>query len=235
MHAYSVDEQARLLQEGIDLLTAAGVPREDLRAFRAGNFGANNDTWRAMARCGLTVSSNLNPSFLGRNCRLSWPRAELSLFDTGCGVWELPVSNFIESGGAYRHLQIMAVSLSELKDYLKQARQLGLAEITLFTHSFEFFYIDDLKANKARLSWINLLRLRGLCRFLRAHADEFEVETVGALARRLPVPSVAAAAPAAFGSALMPRGSRLRRYGRLVEQLFKRVESGFKVESHYSS
>ena len=225
MHAYDVDGQARLLEDGLAILAEAGVPRADVRAFRAGNFGADERTWEAMARAGLTVSSCLNPSYSRRNCKIPW-RGNPGLFDTGKGVFELPISNFSDGNGGFRHLQIMAVSLAEMKDYLAQARALGIAEVTLFTHSFEFFYIDDLPKRRAALSRINLARLRGLARFLRAHADEFEVETVGALARRGPTPSPPVAA--------LPRPKRLHTLGRLVEQLRKRVESGFKVESHYS-
>jgi hypothetical protein len=179
---------------------------------------------------GLRVSSNLNVSYLKRNCRISWPRTETGLFDTGAGVWELPVSNFLD-GNKPRHLQIMAVSLREMIDYLRAARKNNIAEVNIFTHSFELFYIEDLERRKARLSLVNLSRLRGLCRFLRAHEDEFTVETVGELAQRLHE----GAPPPATSPAELPRGKALHRYGRMVEQLFKRVESGFKVQSHYYS
>jgi hypothetical protein len=225
MHAYSVDDQVKLLEEGLGILGEAGVPRERLRAFRAGNFGADENTWVAMARCGLTLSSNSNPSYSKRNCKIPWT-GNPALFDTGKGVFELPVSNFSDGSGGFRHLQIMAVSLSEMKDYLMQSRALGIHEITIFTHSFEFFYVDDLEKRRAHKSRINLMRLRGLCRFLRAHAGEFEVDTVGDLARRGPQPSPPPAS--------LPRIKRLHKYGRMIEQLYKRVESGFKVESHYS-
>jgi peptidoglycan/xylan/chitin deacetylase (PgdA/CDA1 family) len=225
MHAYDVDGQAALLQRGLAILEEAGVPRAEVRAFRAGNFGADERTWEAMARCGLTVSSNLNPNYSRRNCKIPWT-GNPALFDTGKGVFELPVSNFSDGNGGFRHLQIMAVSLAEMKDYLMQARALGMGEVTLFTHSFEFFYIEDLAERRAALSKINVARLRGLAKFLRAHADEFEVETVGELARRGPSPSPAPSA--------LPKPKRLHELGRMLEQLRKRVESGFKVESHYS-
>lgn len=225
MHAYDVEGQTALLQRALSILDEAGVPRAELRAFRAGNFGADERTWEAMARCGLTVSSNSNPNYARRNCRIPW-RGNPGLFDTGKGVFELPVSSFSDGNGGFRHLQIMAVSLAEMKDYLLQSRALGIAEVTLFTHSFEFFHIDDLARRRATLSKINVARLRGLAAFLRAHAAEFEVETVGELARRGPSPSPPPRA--------LPRAKRRHRLGRVIEQLRKRVESGFKLESHYS-
>jgi hypothetical protein len=225
MHAYSVDDQVKLLQHGLGILAEAGVPRPEVRGFRAGNFGADERTWQAMARVGLNLSSNLNPNYSQRNCKIPW-RGNPGLFDTGVGVFELPVSNFSDGKSGFRHLQIMAVSLAEMKNYLSQARALGIGEITLFTHSFEFFYIQDLEKRRARLSRINLKRLRGLCRFLRAHAADFEVDTVGDLARRGPV-----ASPPVAG---LPKLRRRHEVGRVFEQLFKRVGSGFRVQSHYS-
>jgi hypothetical protein len=227
LHARDVAGQAALLREGIDILVAAGVPRPRIRSFRAGNFGADNRTWEAMALAGLNLSSNLNANYLNRNCKISWPRHENGLFDTRMGVWELPVSNFLD-GKRPRHLQLMAVSLGEMIDYLKAARAQNIGEVCLFTHSFEFFYIENLERRHARLSGLNLSRLRGLCRFLRDHADDFQVETMGELAERLHQGDVPAQSPTE-----MPRGRALLRYRRLVEQLYKRVESGFKVQSHY--
>jgi hypothetical protein len=230
MHAYSVDEQAALLERGLAILARAGIERSEVRAFRAGNFGADERTWEAMARVGLNLSSNLNPNYAQRNCRIAW-RENSGVFDTGKGVFELPVSNFSDGNGGFRHLQIMAVSLAEMKDFLRQARANQIRQVVFFTHSFELYYIDDLERRRGRLSAINVARLRGLCRFLRQHANEYEVDTVGALARRLAMGEEQAVAPA---MAPLPRLRRLHRYGRMIEQLFKRVESGFKVQSHYS-
>jgi hypothetical protein len=225
MHAYDVDEQARLLEAGLAILAEAGVPRAQITSFRAGNFGADNRTWAAMAKVGLALSSNLNPNYAKRNNRIVWPRVEAGLFATGVdGVGELPVSNFLD-GGAPRHLQLMAVSLGEMIEYLRAARGRGIGEVCLFTHSFELYYLIDVERRQARLNRLNLDRLRGLGRWLREHADEYEVETVGQLAGR-PLPS--------SSSSELLRGRRLLRWGRLAEQLLKRVESGFKLQSHYS-
>ena len=230
LHARDVAGQAALLDEALGILVAAGVPRDELRSFRAGNFGADNRTWQAMAQVGLNLSSNLNANYLNRNCRISSAHTT-GLFDTRAGVWELPVSNFLD-GKQPRHLQIMAVSLGEMIDYLQMARANDIGEVNIFTHSFELFYIEDLERRQARLSRLNLSRLRGLCRFLREHDDEFEVETMGQLAARL---RTAATAETSTTTPEMPRGKARHRYRRMVEQLFKRVESGFKVQSHYYS
>jgi hypothetical protein len=216
MHAFPVDEQARLLREGLAILARCGVPTGELRAFRAGNYGASNETWEAMRAVGLPLSSSFNPSYLGRNCRVRWPRPEAALFDTGHGVWELPISNLRMPGGGLRHLQVTAVSRQEVTDYLEQARARGIPEVTLVTHSFEYFWIDAVHERRGRPNTINIDRLRGICRWLRARAKDFEVETVGSLARRLPIARAASYAE-------LPEGRRVWRWKRLAEQALKRL------------
>ena len=65
-----------------DLLSEAGVPRESIRSYRAGNFGASNLTWQAMAQAGLTLSSNYNPCYFDINCEMRSPDALAGLFRT---------------------------------------------------------------------------------------------------------------------------------------------------------
>lgn len=219
--AYSTAEQAALLREGVDILVDCGVPREAALGFRAGNFGANDDTWTAMREAGLSVSSNYNPCYFSRNCKMRAPNAPPHLFEAASGVYELPISNFVERGGGHRHLQLTAVSLAEMKDHLRQARRLGIGEITIVTHSFELCHIDSVEERLGRVNSLNLLRLRGLCSFLAENAGEFEVDTVGALAKRL-----ATERPPHAGTAVppMPRGKPWHKARRLVEQAYKRVE-----------
>ena len=115
---YPVDEQAQMLRDGVSQLVAAGIPRDEIRAYRAGNFGASNETWRAMKQAGLTLSSNYNPCYFEKGCRMRWDRAEAGLFRTSEeGVWELPISCVREPGGGMRHMQITAMSLDEMQAF----------------------------------------------------------------------------------------------------------------------
>jgi hypothetical protein len=222
MASFSVDEQAALLTEGAALLQAAGAGPYPLNAFRAGNFGANNDTWKAMARAGLVVSSNLNLCYLRKNCQISWPVPGNALFDTGEGVWELPVSNFREPSGGHRHLQITAISFAEMRAYLEQAHRLRIPEVTVVTHTFELFFIDSAGSRRGHANWINVRRWQQLCRYLDQNRDRFEVETVGALGQRL-----AARAPQAGNGALttapIPEGRAPLHLVRVLQQAMKRA------------
>lgn len=218
--AYPRDRQVELLREGLDRLEACGVPRAELVAFRAGNYGANNDTWSAMKDAGLVLSSNFNPCYFDKNCKMRAESAAAGLFEARPGVWELPISNMIERGGGHRHAQITAVSSAEMKDYLRQANALGLREVTIVTHSFELYHVDSIGERRGRVNRVNLGRMRELCRFLREQSEQFEVDTCGALGRRLRDGKESAAPVDA-----MPRGRDVLKVRRLVEQAYKRFEA----------
>ena len=183
---YSLDEQATLIRDGIALLERAGVPRGTLRSFRAGNFGADDQVWSALSACGLVVSSNYNPGYFSRSCRMSPVEAGVDLFKTGVGdVWELPISNLRQPNGELRHLQLRAVSLREMIGALEQCSQLGIGHVCIVSHSFELFFVDDAKHARGHLDWMTLRRFTGLLDYLQQHADRFTVETIRELAARL--------------------------------------------------
>ena len=223
MADYSVEEQSDILRDGMDLLERCGVPRSEILAFRAGHFAANNDTWRAMRKNGLLISSSYNPCYFRHGCRIAWPRLEPSLFQTGRGVWELPVSNFKEPGSAFRHFQITAVSLPEMKHLLLQAHQLGLGQVTFVAHPFEFFHLDSVERRHGRLNLVNTRRFQGICRFLHDHSDLFNVVTVAELAKTLP------SAPLQ-SKGCFPKGTLVLKALRLADQLYKRIETCFPID-----
>ena len=123
-------------------------------------------------------------------------------------------------------MQITAVSLDEMKRCLLAAHAGGIGEVTLLTHSFELCHIDDPAARRGRVNTINLLRLRGLCRFLSKHADLFEVDTAGALAERI---KSGREKPPARGAGEYPSGAAHEKARRLVEQAMKRMEAKVRV------
>src|SRR5262249_8965357 len=139
----------------------------------------------AMAAVGLRLSSNYNLCYLQRTCRILWPTPANALFDTGAGVHELPVTNFTAGKGHFRHLQVSAVSFPEMRHTLMEAARLGLPQVTIVTHPFEYFVIDSDNEGAGRPNPLNIERLRQLCRFLLERTDLFVVDTLGALAQRL--------------------------------------------------
>ena len=121
-------------------------------------------------------------------------------------------------------MQITAASFGEIKHYLLEARRLGVPEVTIVSHSFEFSFIDSVSAKTGRLNSINVNRLRRLLGFLDDHSDEFELDTIGALAARVAgwLGSRPVAGPGADIVPVNPLSLRLRRY---VEQGMKQLAS----------
>jgi hypothetical protein len=207
-----------MLRRGLAILERSGVPAGSVLAFRAGNYGAANSTWEALARAGLVLDSSFNPCYFEKNCQMRFTGASAGLFRAEHGIWELPITNLVERGG-HRHAQITAISRGETRALLEGAHATGLAEVTIVTHSFELYHLDSIAARTGRPSSVNLLRLRSLARFLAENRDRFEVDTVGALARRLrdgvepPPPHVEHV-----------HGDPRRRMLRFASQAFKRLE-----------
>jgi hypothetical protein len=224
MAAYDVAGQRKLLSDGLSLLKVAGADPRALVAFRAGHFAANNDTWQAMREVGLSLSSNLNLCYLSRGCAIRWPRPANALFPAADGVWELPVSNFVEADGTYRHLQVTAISFGEMRHFLETAVRLRIPEVTVVTHCFEFFFLDSPAARMGHPNWINVHRFRQLLAFLADRRQDFQVETCGALGLRLR-DAGPQGLPATAESIPVPTGRRSLRYRRLAEQALKRVSA----------
>ncbi len=218
MSAYDVDEQRRLLELGLSLLIEAGVPRARLVAFRAGNFGANNDTWRACRAAGLRLSSSYDPGYFHRACRMRHPSARPDLFVPHEGIVELPISCVRTARGTLRHLQLTAVSSRELIHALEAMRERRFAAATLVSHSFELYTITDTAGRTGRPSVINARRWRELLSFLARAKDRFPTETAYELAGRI------GAAPLHQGATPEPPRTRpLDEVLRHGEQALKRL------------
>jgi len=218
---YAVDKQTELLRRGIAILERCGVPPGSVLAFRAGNFGASNATWEAIARAGMVLSSNYNPCYFAKNCRMRSDAASAGLFQAEHGIWELPITNHVEPSGAHRHAQITAISRAETREILESAHRIGLREVTIVTHSFELYHLDSASERTGRPSSVNVVRLRALAKFLAENRDRFEVDTVGALARRL---KDGTERPPVSPRLASTRGRGYHKVLRLAGQAYKRLE-----------
>jgi hypothetical protein len=163
--------QERLISEGMQILKACGVP--EILAFRAGDFAANEDTLHAMENLGIPLSSNRDLDFkCSTRSRINglFPvRNDLSRAES---VADLPLTVFRSPlallDGPYRHLEISAVGLGELRDILVKTAEVGYACLTMLTHPAEFFrgaggHVVPIQKN--------CRRLEGLLTFLRESKD----------------------------------------------------------------
>jgi hypothetical protein len=208
---YSLSEQTALVGEALRNLRAAGAG--PLRAFRAGNYGANFDTLRAVARNGLLFETSHNHCYRRLGCAMPTPGPFLQprkLF----GAYEFPITYFRDWPGHCRHLQLCACSSEELEAMLVQAWRQGWYAVVLVSHCFELLKHRKDPRRRQTPDWIVIRRFERLCRFLAAHDDQFVTRGFNELDET--------AVP--YREEVSPLRSSLRNTGgRLLEQLARRV------------
>lgn len=134
LYDFPFEEQCAILDYARTALIAAGAPAPI--AFRAGNYGANDDTLRALAALGLHYDSSHCPAIPTGASRISLGPEDRD--PTGhMGVIEVPVGAISTIGGGLRHAQITALTLSEMLAAIRYARDAGADSFTLVSHSFE--------------------------------------------------------------------------------------------------
>jgi len=191
--------QKKLIALARDILVGAGAPKPT--AFRAGNFGANDDTLRALAALGFRFDSSFNAAYLGHGCAISLDAGNLGMREHH-GVAEVPVSGLMDRASRFRPAQLCAMSEEEMRDALDHAAASGAIQFSAFSHSFELLSRDRKVANRLAIS-----RMEALC---RAVADDPRV-TSGGLAT-LPAP------PARPARIHVPAPRPLRTLRRVIQQ-----------------
>lgn len=171
--SYSVDEQARILAHGLENIRAAGAG--GVRAFRAGNYGANLDTLRAAARAGLPFDTSYNVCYLDR----SWSDGHRLLTQPARieGVWEVPIAFFADRPGHFRPAQLCACSSAEMRLALTQAWEAGWHSFVIVSHSFELIKRPRSASGPTRPDRLVIRRMEDLCRFLGENRDKFRTAT----------------------------------------------------------
>jgi peptidoglycan/xylan/chitin deacetylase (PgdA/CDA1 family) len=156
---FSYDDQRRLLEAAIDAMARADAPRPT--AFRAGNYGANNDTLKALATLGIRYDSSYNRPFLEDACAIR-THAPIDRPTPIDGLVEVPVTNFEDYPGHTRGLQLCAVSSSEFKAVIRQAVARQHPSVVAVNHSFELLGLMRTRANRMLLK-----RFDEYCAFLQ--------------------------------------------------------------------
>jgi hypothetical protein len=141
-------DQRRLLEIGVEALTRAGAPTPI--AFRAGNFGANNDTLKALRSLGIQYDSSYNRPYLGKACRIDTAQPLVSPTALE-GLIEVPPTYFEDFPGGCRPLQIAAASSAELRAVTRQAIARQLPTMVVVSHSFELIDLARVSSNRLLL------------------------------------------------------------------------------------
>jgi hypothetical protein len=197
---FSFEEQTILIQAGAKLIESAGG--KSINAFRAGSFGFNKDTLRALAANRIAFDSSYNASMFGQDSGVSpgIPLVEPVECD---GVYEYPMTVFRSGNRPLRHTQVTACSFREMEGLLWQALESGRRAFVILSHNFEL-----LNGSMDRPDDIVVARFRKLCSFLDRHRDCFRVRGFKDLA-----PSAVLSQPAPLTSPIWKTGLRMLEQG----------------------
>lgn len=203
MRDFSESDQARIIQIGKKTLMRCGV--ENIWAFRAGNYGADNATLRALAANDIRFDSSYNYPYLGHGCSIKtdYVLTQAARIE---GVIEVPVTFFQDWPGHVRHAQICACSFGELSHMLLDAYAAGFKTFVIVCHSFEL-----INRARSRVNRLLVRRFRRLCEFLDRRRDIFTTVGFNDLNTSISPPPSALVSP--------PH----RTIGRYAEQLTARI------------
>lgn len=168
---FSEKEQTNLIALGLHNLNESGAM--NISAFRAGNYGANFDTLRALAKNGVAYDTSYNYCFLDTDCGLELDQPLLQpakIHD----IYEFPISFISDWPGHFRHSQVTACSYDEITGALMQAWQQGWYSFVIVFHSMELLTKRSRMLNRQRPDWLLIRRFRRLCNFLASHSDKFK-------------------------------------------------------------
>lgn len=166
---FSLDEQSILISTGLANLRECGV--DEVQAFRAGNYGANLDTLRALAQNGIFIDTSYNACYRSSSCGIETPDLLLQPRRLA-GVLEFPISFFCDYPGHYRHAQLCACSSSEMENALLDAWKSNWHCFVLIFHSFEL-----IKRGRGTPDGVVIKRFERLCQYLAENPDKFRVST----------------------------------------------------------
>lgn len=182
---FAFEDQCAILDYARTTLMAAGAPAPV--AFRAGNYGANDDTLRALASIGINYDTSHCPALVGTGaCRIGLSPEDRDPVGH-MGVLEVPVGAIGTIGGGLRHAQLTALTLGEIVSAIRHARDSARDSFTLVSHSFELI-------NRRRQA-VNPIVRRRFTGLLKALADMRGV-TTGTYAETPPRLHLAGTTPA---------------------------------------
>jgi peptidoglycan/xylan/chitin deacetylase (PgdA/CDA1 family) len=176
LHQFPAADQVRILAWAKRRLERCGAGR--IVAFRAGSFGASNDTLKALREIGVGIDSSYNRSFVDVNCLIE-AGADLYQARPVAGVQEFPVTVFVDYPGHFKPVQLAACSAAETERMLMQAWRRQWRSFVILWHGTELLQPEFNPHGPARPSPIVVRRFERLCRFLAANRDKFRTPFFG--------------------------------------------------------
>ncbi|AZI34742.1 hypothetical protein NT2_02_03420 [Caenibius tardaugens NBRC 16725] len=158
MRDFTREEQRILVAYAADRLVAAGAAFP--RAFRAGNYGADDNTLRALSDCGILYDSSFPAGLQDTECSIVQAIGACAPFRQN-NVVEMPIAAIAARNGGVRHGQVAALSAREMQAAITHAHAHKWPAMVLVSHSFELF--DRHNARPLRLM---KRRFEALCAWL---------------------------------------------------------------------
>ncbi len=173
LHQYSEADQSALIAAALVRLREGGARR--VKAFRAGSWGANLATLRALTSHGIQYDSSLNGCFAVSFPDLRERRRYIQPMRFG-EVWEFPVTSFIDwPPSSHRPLHVCAASIGEFRTVLEHAAADQWFAVVIVLHSFEFVRIGRVtRSNVAAPRRLVAGRFERLCAFLADNKERFQ-------------------------------------------------------------
>ena len=197
---FSLEEQTILIQEGAKLIELAGG--KGVNAFRAGNFGFNIDTLRALSMNRVAFDSSYNASMYGPDSGVC--PGTILVEPLECeGVYEYPMAVYSPGTHSLRHAQITSCSYKEMEGLLWKALESERKSFVILSHSSEL-----LNVSMNRPDNIVVDRFNKLCSFLDRHQDCFCVRGFDGL-----IPVLATTQPTPLTSPIWKTGLRMIEQG----------------------
>ena len=162
---FSLEEQTELLSLGLEQLESCNI--KDVTTFRAGNYGGNFDTLKALKKVGLQYDTSYNAAYLGDTCGLHFEKLLMRAVDYD-GVIEVPISQYEDGFSRRRHIQLNSISFEEIRSLLEQANKRNLGTFVIVSHSNEL-----LTSGKNNGDKIVIHRLKKLCQYLSDNPQDY--------------------------------------------------------------
>jgi peptidoglycan/xylan/chitin deacetylase (PgdA/CDA1 family) len=215
LHNYTLKEQQNIIAKGTQLLASCGA--NNINSFRAGNYGGNEDTLRALNNLGFAFDSTYNACYLDAPCFMTTLGKDLNHATFYGNLTVYPVTYFVQLNKTKRHMQIVATSKNEIIDALNSAYINNFSEVTIVLHSFEAIQRMLQHEKTHRLDKIILSRLEGVCSFLANNRDKFETCLFSSLK------SVDKKTESSTNTNLNLKVRNISTIRRLLEQMFRRI------------
>ncbi|MXP48415.1 polysaccharide deacetylase family protein [Altererythrobacter luteolus] len=168
---FEFEDQLAILDYARDVLVAAGAPPPT--AFRAGNYGANDVTLRALSELGIGYDTSHPPGIPDGACEISLSSNDRQPLEHE-GVIAVPIGCVANFGQDYRHAQITALSAWELLAAIRHAKANGFPSYTVVSHSFEL-----LSRDRSQINHIIQKRFERFCAGLEAMPGVYSATFTG--------------------------------------------------------